>query len=57
MTSEKLYQQILGLDSNWKVSSVDIDIEKSKISVKIDSIHKEKSCPISVVNDIYLNNF
>ena len=46
MQDKELYEQLLGLKAPWKVSSVDLRIEESKVTVPVTHEHSAQfSCP------------
>lgn len=46
MDSTDLYQQILGLDNNWKVVNVNLDVVSQKVELQVEYVNQALKCPV-----------
>lgn len=45
METTKHYELLLGLDKNWKVSNVDLNVQELKVDIHLEYVGKDGACP------------
>ncbi|MDD4024624.1 MAG: ISL3 family transposase, partial [Kiritimatiellae bacterium] len=45
MKTTKHYELLLGLDKNWKVSNVDLNVQELKVDIHLEYVGKYGACP------------
>ena len=45
MLTTKHYELLLGLDKNWKVSNVDLNVPELKVDIHLEYVGKDGTCP------------